>query len=289
MNYFTGVGGFADNGEGDANFYQGPAGSLLGTIAGFSASVMFSAHANVPAGGTAGFLFGAATGGPPATAGWGIEIDDNDTNMVIRGYSRVTAGLEIATLDDSEALSARPFYVATLVVDPTAGADGATKLYLNAVHLTQEAWAAQDAYVAPAAGTRPSIGARNDGQTESARTAFIMGAGFSTAILNDEQVFRHQLACLEAGDFVDGAGGGAFSAGVPLFSNLYSARRSNNGVGVAEASFIAGLQNNAAVGQVPPAAATWVDLVGAPARDFTRLDLAAPATPCFVAGFKRIG
>lgn len=289
--YFTGVGGFANLSEGgNGSYYQGPANALLGPLTGFSASCLFMTDAQaLSADGDA--LFDASTGAGPIAAGWRMFVNSNAGAELSFGVTLANgaAGTSaLATSDLGEAIPSRPLFISTFTYDPNGGAtnDGQIALHVNAATFVTADFAEGEAYVPAAGGSQAAIGNQNAAPTAAASGCFVLGCGFSASILTLEQVYRHQLACLEAGDFVDGAQGGAFGAGLPTFDNLYSARRSNAGVG--ETTFVAGVKNGVTVGQVPRAAATWVDLNGNPARNFTRIDDGSnPA--CFTAGFKRVG
>lgn len=94
----------------------------------------------------------------------------------------------------------------------------------------------------------------------------IIGAGYNATKHTELEVWAHWQACQKAGRFVtDGVGSGAFQSGVvPPFGALFDTMINNRGGTV-------GATANPNIGNMPAAAATWVDGIGsAPTVNLTQ-------------------
>jgi hypothetical protein len=288
MSYFTGVGGwsfqFGDGPPNFASYYEGPALALPGAVAGFAASVMFAGRAlTTPA--AAGALFGNFQDGMGVgpNSGWEIQVNASAGGLSVRALVGSAGAIDAAEAAGAVVPLARPFDIATLVYDDAADE---LRLYMNGT--TKVVAAAANVYV-PATGS-PAIGLRSLAEGLPAFGQYILGAAYVESVLTDEQVFRHQLVCLEAGDMVDGALGGAFTAPtgptIQVFSHLYSAARGNNGIGVPVSSYVGASQGGELLGVLPPAIPTWLD-EKTPAVNFNKV--ITNNGQLFTTGFKRVG
>ncbi len=256
--FVTGIGGFA-TGEAGADGYQGAAGQLPGAGE-MTASVMFMTRPNYSASET-GALFGnIPTGG---TSGWALAMAAPSTESVEVSAiaSDDTAGTVSVAAGSEGVLS--NVHIATLRLSVAAGGgNGALDIYLDGIKASVAFDTPGDPVYVPSVEA-PTVGFSGSAAPAAQfNSGYILGCAYAETRFSDQQIWRHQMMSLEAGDIVDGSQGQGFGAGAPTFTNLWSARRTNAARSVPASSFIAGLQDGLTVGQVPPAAAIWLPSSG---------------------------
>lgn len=290
--FVTGLGGF-NTGEGVADGYQGTPGQLPGAGE-MTASAMFLARPNYePSSGPASdaALIGNRDGGP--LAGWqllmrGTGGTQNEESVEVAARAVDDTAGEVTVEVGIEGVLSN-VHIATMRLSVSSGAEGELAIFLDGIKNSVPFDVPATPVYVPSP-EEPTVGYITiPGFVSPFFPGYILGCAYAELAFTDEEIWRHQMTSLQAGDIVDGSQGQAFGAGAPTFTNLWSARRTNSAFNVPASSFITGLQggtfNGLTVGQVPPGAAVWTPSSGS--INLNRIDTGAiPAV--FVTGLKSL-